>query len=130
MGRGWVDCVVLRGGMGSVRLGYATAFIPISSAYEDRFVLQGCFRPVSLVDLVDEVGEGGVALDEHGWGYADGEETAEFRDSVVFMLAAAIGEEDEGDAEALEESEGFASARERAGGAKKDAVDAAEVERC
>lgn len=40
------------------------------------------------------------------------ETLAEFRHSVGFMLAAAIGEEDEGDIVGLEIAEGFLGARE------------------
>ena len=49
---------------------------------------------------------------------------AELRDTVGFMLAAAVGEEDEGDVVRLEIAEGFLSAWERFRAPDQDAIDA------
>ncbi|KAL8800225.1 MAG: hypothetical protein Q9200_007318, partial [Gallowayella weberi] len=88
-----------------------TATIPITSAHKDRLILQGSIGSVVFIGLVDQVGEGGMALDEHWQGDWEAEKPAELCDPVTLVLAAAIGEEDKRNAEALEEVEGLAGAR-------------------
>lgn len=66
----------------------------------------------------------GVALNEHGRVERDLQLLAQLGHSFRFVFAAAIGEQDEGDALALEVREGLVGARERVGAAKEDAIDA------
>lgn len=70
------------------------------------------------------VGEGRVALDEHACGEGDVELGAQVGDALVLVLAAAIGEQDEGDAVLLEVGERLVGAREGVGAADEDAIDA------
>jgi hypothetical protein len=53
----------------------------------------------------------------------------QIRHALFFRLAAAIGEEDEGDPFFLEESQGGGCAGEGGGGADEDTVDAGERDR-
>lgn len=65
-----------------------------------------------------------MRLDECGRWDVDGEKVGELAHAVGFVLPAAVGEQDEGDAQALEREEGGAGARNGVGGAEKDAIDA------
>lgn len=63
-----------------------------------------------------------MALHKHACIEGDGEEVAEIADALGLVLAAAIGEEDEGDAVSLEVGEGFGGVGKGSGGAEEDAV--------
>lgn len=64
-----------------------------------------------------------MALHEHARVERDAEELAEITDALGLVLAAAIGEEDEGDAVGLEVGQSFGGVRQGSGGAEEDAVD-------
>ena len=68
-----------------------------------------------------------MGLYEHGGVEGYFEELAELLYAFPFRLAAAIGEEDEGNVVGLEVGEGAVGAGEWFGGAEKDTVDTANV---
>ena len=68
-----------------------------------------------------------MGLYEHGGIEGYFEELAELLYTFLFRLAAAIGEEDEGNTVGLEVGKGAVGAGERFGGAEENAVDTANV---
>lgn len=94
-------------------LRYFPAHIAVAAHDEDAFVLEGFLA----LGAVDELRKGGVALHEEVGVEGDAEAGAELGDAVGFVLAAAVGKEDEGDAVGLEVLEGFAGAGEGLGAA-------------
>ena len=94
-------------------LRYFPAHIAISSHDKDTLILQGFLAIVA----VDQLGKGCMALYKEVRVQWHIKALTELRDTIGFMLAAAVGEEDEGDVVGLEITEGFLSARERLGAA-------------
>jgi hypothetical protein len=95
-------------------LSYFSAHVAVAAHDEDAFVLQGFLA----LGAVDELREGRVALHEEVGVEGDAEAGAELGDALGFVLAAAVGEEEEGDVVRLEVVEGFAGAWEGLGAAE------------
>ena len=93
---------------------------PLPSHNKYAFILQ-----VLGTVAIRQLGKRCVRLHEHGCVEGHIEELAKLLHSFLFRLAAAIGEENEGDAMGLEIGEGAMSTREGFRRAKEDAVDAA-----
>ena len=107
---------------GNLRFGYLTALIALSTNDQNCLVLQRCLIRIGRRS-VHEFGEWSMALDEHVRVEGDIEQAAKIAHAFRFVLAAAIGEEDEGNMVALKVGEGWGGGGEWGGGAEEYAVD-------
>lgn len=93
--------------------------VSLSSHNEYTFILQ-----ILLAMAIRQLRERRMRLYEHRCIQRYFKELAKLLYALLFRFAAAIGEEDEGDAVGLEIREGAVSAGKRFRGAKEDTVDA------
>ena len=104
-------------GRGGSRFEDGAALFVVGSRHQDRLVPEA-------VGAVEEFLEGRVGLDEVVCRQRHAQLLGEVLDALRLVLAAAVGEEDEGDVVLVQELQDLGGAGNRPGDVQQDAVDA------